>query len=291
MSDVMESKEMRDRAVSRVEVLDKVKELLLIGNSDYATMTQLAEYFEVGRTTLEKSIQRNKEEIFSDGVKKMTKGEIVELLKTPNSSNVDKKSELKISPRGGYVFPKRAILRIAMLLRDSNIAKEIRTRLLDVFHDVEEKNPEIVENVVNEIDEERNLLLQRVEAEVAGDFDKVSVINAKIFNLKNKRIRDLENTVDNITTNKLTIIESRSVINRMVRKIAFVEYDGSFKDAYSNLYSKINYKLNINIKSRKKKKNESYLKTLTEEEIFQVEQIVRTRANDLKLDLNSLLKI
>ena len=65
---------------------------------------------------------------------------------------------------------------------------------------------------------------------------------------KNKRIKDLEDTVDNITTNKLTIIESKNVINRIVRKIAFVEYDGSFKDAYSNLYSKINYKLNINIK-------------------------------------------
>lgn len=31
-----------------------------------------------------------------------------------------------------YLFPKRAILRVGMLLRDSEVAKEVRTQLLNI---------------------------------------------------------------------------------------------------------------------------------------------------------------
>lgn len=41
---------------------------------------------------------------------------------------------LEIPNRGLRLFPKRAILRIGMLLRDSEVAKEIRTRLLDIVY-------------------------------------------------------------------------------------------------------------------------------------------------------------
>ena len=59
--------------------------------------------------------------------------------------------------RGMKLFPKRAILRVGMLLRDSEIAKEIRTRLLDIVQDTEKASPEIIHNVVEEINEEKQL--------------------------------------------------------------------------------------------------------------------------------------
>lgn len=63
-------------------------------------------------------------------------------------------------PRGVNLFPKRAILRVGMLLRDSEVAKEIRTRLLDIVHDAKEESPEIVQNIVQEMDEEKQLMLE-----------------------------------------------------------------------------------------------------------------------------------
>ena len=94
-----------------------------------------------------------------------------------------------------------------------------------------------------------------------------------------------------ITTNSLTIVESKAVINRIVRAIAMKEYSGMFGKAYGDLYSKLNYKLGINIKARDKKKSESYLDVLKEDEVFEVEKIVRNWAIDSELDLDKLLKI
>ena len=43
-------------------------------------------------------------------------------------------------------FPKRAILRVGILLRNSHVAKEVRTILLDIVHDTENLAPEITSN-------------------------------------------------------------------------------------------------------------------------------------------------
>ena len=52
-----------------------------------------------------------------------------------------------------------------MLLRDSDVAKEIRSRLLDIAHDSETESGSI-KTIITEIDEERSLMLERVEAEM-----------------------------------------------------------------------------------------------------------------------------
>ena len=283
--DLLEKQDLREKVIGRTEVLDKVGDLLLLPNTEYATTEQVANYYMVGNDVIRQIKNRNNDELESDGVKHYSNKELKEIV------NRDKLSQLKFPPNGTLLFPKRAILRVGMLLRDSEVAKEIRTRLLDIIHDTEQLAPEIAQNIVNEITEEKQLMLNRVEAEMNGDYDTVSVINAKLFAIKNKRIEELvvENT--NIKYHSLTIIDSRAVINRIVRSIAFKDYNGKVGLAYSNLYSKVNYKLGINIKNRSKKKNESYINTLTEDETFEVEKIVRSWAVETGLDLDKLLKI
>ena len=134
-------------------------------------------------------------------------------------------------------------------------------------------------------------MLERVEAEIKGDYDTVWVVNAKLFGLKNKRIKKLEDTVEQITTNALTITESRAVINRIVRTIAFKSFKGIFGHAWDELYSLANYKLGINIKKRNKRKDQSYLDVLTEEELFELEKIARSWAVDSGIDLDEIIKI
>lgn len=289
-------KEMRNEAISRTEVLDSVGELLLLSNTEYATMKQIADYYNVSVDVIKKQVSLNREEIMSDGVKNLKGKETKHFLASENISLTNFRGYFmaesqRFSYTNNLLFPKRAILRIGMLLRDSEVAKEIRTRLLDIIHDTEKESPQIIENIVNEIGEERQLMLQRVEAEMNGDWDDVCVINAKLFSLKNKRIKELERENERITTHALTIIESRKVINRLIRNIATKDYSGQFAKVYNELYTKVNYQLNINVKARNKKKNESYLHALTEDETYEVEKIVRAWANKIGLNVDGLLKI
>ncbi|GCD10418.1 hypothetical protein [Clostridium tagluense] len=293
-NELLEQKELREKAISRIEVLDKVGDLLLLPNTEKATTTQVATYYGVDRGVIENyyklsKYQYIKEELESDGMKLYSYSEITNEI--GNNFKTLQDNGLKIPTRGTYLFPKRAILRMGMLLRDSLIAKEIRTRLLDVIQDVEKESPQIIHNVVQEISEEKQIMLDRITAEMDGNYDKVCECNAKLFALKNKRIKELEVTNDIIITNALTIMESRDVINRLVRNISMKEYNGMFGMAYGELYTKVNYKLGINIKARDKKKSESYLHTLTQDETYKVEKIVRSWAVKLGLNVEHLLKL
>lgn len=301
--DLIEKQEMRNKVINRTEVLDKVGDLLLLPNTEYATTGQVANYYKVDVSVIKMQVSLNRDEIIEDGVKSLSGKETKEFLVSKkilptNFRGYFEAGGQRFANNKNLLFPKRAILRVGMLLRDSEIAKEVRTRLLDIVHDVEQENSEIIKNITNEISEEKQLMLDRVEAEMNGDYGRVCEINAKLFALKNKRIEEQAETIKeleienkNITSNSLTIIESRAVINRIVRKIAMQEYNGMFGKAWGDLYGKLNYKLGINIKARKKKQNESYINTLTESETFEVEKIVRNWAVEVGLDLNKLLKI
>ena len=281
---LLEQKELREKNLGRIEVLDQVKELLLLGDTDFATKEMVSRYYEIKLKTLESCIEDNQKEIENNGMRLYKRREILNLLKGGIENN-----EIKIPNRGLILFSKRAILNVGMLLRDSDVAKEIRSRLLDIAHDSEVESGSI-KTIITEIDEERSLMLERVEAEMQGDYDTVSIINAKLFALKNKRIEELENINKSITIHSTTIENSRSVINRLIRSIS-VRTKKPFATIWNEFYSKINYKLNINIKGRDKDRCTSWLDTLNESEIYQAEIIARNWATRVGLDVNSILSL
>ena len=281
-NELIEQKELREQMIDRIEVLDKVKELILLSNTEYATTEQVAEYFGVEKKTVEKISERNKDELVSDGYKTLISNELADIKSV---------SGLKSRARQLSVFPKRAILRVAMLLRDSEVAKEIRTRLLDIVQDVSEGKDDIIENIIDEISEEKRLMLDRVEAEMNGDWDKVCVINAKLFALKNKRIKDLEDQIDILKTNSLTIAESRVVINKLVRLVAMKEYNGMFGKAFGDLYKQVNYKLGINLKARNKTSRQTILDVMSEDEIKSTEVIVKCWADEVGINVEKELNL
>ena len=285
--DLIENKDIREKMIGNVSVLEKVKDLLLLGDSEFATTQQVADYYEVGLEAVKSITKRHKEELETNGLT-LLKGEALKSFKgqVQDEPSIKFVSQLTL-------FSKRTILNIGMLLTEGDVAKEVRSRLLDIEYEsnkaVQENGQTIKDNIINEIDEEKSLMLERITAEMDGDFEKVCVINAKLFALKNKRIKDLEDNIESITTHSLTLTDSRDVINKLVRAIAMKEYGGMFGKAYGDLYKTVNYKLGINIKARDKKKSESYLHTLNEEECFKVEEMVRTWALDKGIDLNKEL--
>lgn len=298
-NELIEQKELREQMIDRVEVLDRVGELLLLPNTEFATKDQLVDYYKIGIKTLESLIQDHKKELTSNGMRKYKKNEILRnILKEGNVKTERTRALVTIGDRtfsinntGLILFPKRAILNVAMLLRDSEVAKEIRTRLLDIVQDVSEGKNDIIENIVDEMSEEKQLILDRVEAEINGDWDKVSVVNAKLFALKNKRIKDLEDQIDILKTNSLTIAESRVVINKLVRLVAMKEYNGVFGKAFGDLYKQVNYKLGINLKARNKTSRQTILDVMSEDEIKSTEVIVKCWADEVGIDVEKELNL
>lgn len=267
--DLVESKDLREEFIDRVDVLDKVKSLLLLPDVEMATVEQVAEFYESKIETVKSLVKYHKDEFQEDGYSILKSQDLGRLnFNLPKifrhkgvfEVHFSDGSSKKFPYRGVALFPKRAILRVGMLLRDSEVAKEVRTRLLDIVHDTKRENPEIIENVVHEISEEKQLTMERVEAEMNGDFDKVWVINAKMFDLKNKRIKELENENSNLA-DKASVLargnitwSKRKAINYMVRKIGGKVYKGVTGHAWNKIFQEMLYKHSIGIKSRKTKK-------------------------------------
>lgn len=274
--ELINSKEERDKNIGRVEVLDSVGNLFMLPNTELTTVKMVAEFYEVDETTITRIIKKFSDEVESDGYRLWSAKEIEEYFKNGSTMRgslkcndcilenvsvykegkvtvVDFKEEgyLRVSNRGKYLFTKRAVLRIGMLLRDSEVAKEVRNRLLDVYHDVEMGKENIIENVVGEIDEEKKLMLERVEAEFNGDLAKVCEINAKLFDLKNKRIKELEEEsnykqgVINGLTDDITLAEKRQRITQIVRK----GYD-NYGKRYTLLYKEFEKKYHMDLNTR-----------------------------------------
>ena len=135
---LLENKELRENNLERVEVLDQVKKLLLLGDTEFATMEMVAKYYDVSIGTLKSLLSRNRDEISSNGYKLYTKKELEEILKLQNAT-----LEITIPNRGLNLFSKRAILNVGMLLVDCKVAEEVRSRLLDVAQDAETETASI----------------------------------------------------------------------------------------------------------------------------------------------------
>lgn len=177
----IEDKGLREKYINKLEVLDKVKKIVTLPNTELMTTKMVAEWYEVEFKTIEKLIQRNVDELTENGMLFMKYSEIKDRV------NSDIVSELKISRRGTYVFSKRALLNVGMLLRDSVIARRVRTALLDQQEELTD------EQKVKGIDEEERLLLNIIRAK-----DKLETALAvkEYEEYKNRHIRQLKEELE-----------------------------------------------------------------------------------------------
>lgn len=99
---------------------------MLLPNTEYATTEQVARYYEVDIEAINSIVNRNRDELESDGMKIFKKKDIERNIQNEGNVKVvryqghieiiDKKQPvIKIANRGARLFPKRAILRVGML--------------------------------------------------------------------------------------------------------------------------------------------------------------------------------
>ncbi|MFJ2555106.1 MULTISPECIES: restriction endonuclease [unclassified Streptomyces] len=138
---LLESSSLRARVAERDEVLDKVKELALSPDGLHATTKDVAAYFEVGETVIWAVIHDHRSELQSNGYRVLS-GEELTCFKQVCG--------IKSRSRSVGIFSRRAVLYTAMLLRDSIVARQVRTYLLD-----SERNQSVepVDNFIHRLQE------------------------------------------------------------------------------------------------------------------------------------------
>ncbi|MEV3051584.1 hypothetical protein ABNE24_12410 [Paenibacillus larvae] len=87
------------------------------------SMELAAEFYEVSRQTIKSLIHDNREELESDGLRVLTGSEL---------GSLKELSVISKNVPSFTIIPRRAVLRIGMLLRDSQVARSVRDHLLNI---------------------------------------------------------------------------------------------------------------------------------------------------------------
>lgn len=275
---MVDNHDLRNELIARTEVLDKVKKLLLIPEMNCMTIRQVADYYEVDIDTLKKCCKRNKDEIILDGVvtktprvfKDLLKGQDVPLVQ--NQTNlviqIDDNTRLEIPNRGIKCFSKRAVLRIGMLLRDSKIAQEVRTQLLNIVEHTAEEKPELL---TQDIDDEEKLQAAIGKAFATGDIMEFATA-AQAYTAFQRRHIDRIETSNKLLTAEVLHISDRKMFNRVMRKFASTLHI-SFGVAFSMLYKQLSYRYGIDLKKRGDRKT-PYIQYIKDDEWDKVQKVI-----------------
>ncbi|MFJ8823875.1 restriction endonuclease [Streptomyces sp. NPDC102467] len=126
---LLESKTLRDSVRDHTTVLDKVKTLSLLPDDTHVTTAMVAVYFEVAETVINNLLSRHRKELESNGLHVLRGPDLQKYQNlTVSFSSADypqRRSSLAL-------WSRRAVLNVAMLLRESDVARRVRTYLLDM---------------------------------------------------------------------------------------------------------------------------------------------------------------
>ena len=215
LNDILEKEELRQEILNNnrsLNIMDEYKTITTINNMEYETLDKVAEYFEVDYECIKKLVQNNKLELIKNGLLILKGKETRKLLVRENNSPTNYRGYFiadnrKFANKSNILVNKRCFLNMAMLLRDSKVAQEIRSKILDI---VLNENPKTeistIDNteILNKIDDLTNIII------------RLSKENKELKNM----VKDLSNKIDDlnkkskfITTNNndITIINTTNL--------------------------------------------------------------------------------
>ena len=122
-SALLESKSLRAGVLERTDVLDRVKALSLLPDGMHVTTAMVAAYFQVRVKAIRSLVIDHRAELESNGYHVLTGSEL---------SAFKALSRIQSRTASLALFSRRAVLNVAMLLRDSEVARQVRVYLLDM---------------------------------------------------------------------------------------------------------------------------------------------------------------
>ncbi|MFG2882991.1 restriction endonuclease [Streptomyces sp. NPDC048297] len=126
---LLESKTLRDSVLERTDVLDRVKALSLLPDGMHVTTAMVAAYFEVTVEVVRQLTKRHREELEANGMLVLRGADLRQFESDNVSLSLGSHPQAR---RSLTIYSRRAILNIAMLLRDSEVARQVRVYLLDM---------------------------------------------------------------------------------------------------------------------------------------------------------------
>lgn len=250
---IISDRSLRDKCVGHYEVLERVKELLLLPDTDLMSINHVAEYYEVTPEWIKELYGNHREEIDSDGTEILPRGYYngsklkptsIEQKQTSITYTFEDGQIVTINNRGLKAFSKRAVLRIGMLLQQSNVAARIRTALLDI----EEKTSNEVK--VHDITEEERLMLNVGMAYASGNIDAMLKATTEYNAFQNRHIEKLKND-NKALADGILEWKDRDRLNAGIRKLSAVT-GIHFSKMWNELYKNLQYKYGICLKQRGK---------------------------------------
>ena len=178
---LVESKSARDNQLERVpheralEILNKAKGLLvaLWKGTGVTTTEEIARYYEVESSVVRHASKQHRDELLNDGWREVKGQENLKFLRSIGSEVFS----LPEATTRIAIWTPRASLRLGMILRDSIIAKAVRTSLLDAVETVIPAQSQEIERLKLELE------LARAQESTARTQERLMQATGAIANL------------------------------------------------------------------------------------------------------------
>ncbi|NUV67000.1 hypothetical protein G6W57_07725 [Streptomyces sp. CAI-121] len=129
---LLESRALRGEQMGRVDVLDKVKSLVMLPDGIHVRTEDVARYFEVSTGAVRRLTDRHQKELTENGLRVLRGADLrsfqSDMVSLWARDGVESYPQAATQLR---LYTRRTVLNIALLLRDSDIARCVRTYLLD----------------------------------------------------------------------------------------------------------------------------------------------------------------
>ncbi|MEU4730252.1 restriction endonuclease [Streptomyces sp. NPDC023588] len=206
---LLESRTLRTSVLERTHVLDKVKALSLLPDGLHVTTAMVAAYYEVAENAIRQVVKRHREELTENGMRTLRGSDLQRFesdnLYLSNGSYPQGRAHLA-------VYTRRTILNVAMLLRDSEIARSVRTYLLDRE---ESSRPRPVPHDIESLDDRITRLSEASFTKLLGR-TVVPMLNAlvEVSGEQRKDLLSLRNDVEQI---QMRLVEHDLQLSRLQR--------------------------------------------------------------------------
>ncbi|MFG3333713.1 restriction endonuclease [Streptomyces tendae] len=128
---LLESRTLRSDILEHTDALDRVKALSLLPDGMHVTTAMVATYFQVTAEAVRQLTKRHREELESNGMTVLRGADLREFESDNMSLSLASYPQAR---RSLTIYSRRAVLNVAMLLRDSEVARQVRVYLLDMEH-------------------------------------------------------------------------------------------------------------------------------------------------------------
>lgn len=284
--DIIEDLQLRNELVTKTDVLDKVKILTLIPHHMFVGTAQVANYYEVNLEAIKSIIKRHKEELERDGLY-VYRDNTLKILKDENITNDNGEPYITKRCKAYTAIPKKAILRIGMLLTNSPIAEKVRDYLVAVEEiSTTAQKTMALSNISNKITQSSAELEESVKKEfilIEHHLNKCKLLGIpqeEAALLVHKSLMDCKN-VNKVILN--TLEERYAIVHRIKRgrireRINYIacEKNITHQEVYHLLSSKLKYEIGINFKAirdqakRNKSDVPSYLDLMAKYNAFEI---------------------